>query len=520
MSPAFRMPRPTALGPLLVAILLGLILACGGGGSTPPSPVPPPSVDGPAWIGTGRTVSIPAGGDIQAAIDAASPGDTLELADGTWVGATLSLTKKLRLRAVHPLGALLQGHAAPTESKDRGIFISTAAAAGSMVEGLHIKWYGLNGIGVQATTDVGIRGNRIESCGGQGVFLYDTKDVWVFGNEILDPYLAGHHPTAIDVTDNTNWTFNNTLVLMDYGVQAYGTLRTKVERNYFHGQFNQTVSFKEGNQNYAVLDNTFEGFTGTAVLFGQNTAQYGPYPTSGLPKANDTGTLIASGNLFRPVVGHQDLALAEYRASGALRLGHVENATVTLDHNVLEGAITGIQIDMDVNGAAGGPTGSVEIHHNIINGRLYDNGTFVSSTAQTRNVGVQALQIKSGVLMNVAIHHETYLNSAYAIQNLGGLGTVTLDRSILSTANSALYGPGITVVTRSTFFACTAAIPTGTGVITVDPQFMGSTVTPLMMANPRVGLPQSDLSQRLQPKSTSPCKLGDGTYMGAVAPAL
>lgn len=82
--------------------------AGGGGGSAPmgkctepvaPDPdiqqaLPKVFLDTTYSKGSGETVSVPAGGDLQAAIDAAAPGDTLELAAGATYAGTIHLPKK------------------------------------------------------------------------------------------------------------------------------------------------------------------------------------------------------------------------------------------------------------------------------------------------------------------------------------------------------------------------------------------------------------------------------------------
>ncbi|MFA6004680.1 MAG: right-handed parallel beta-helix repeat-containing protein, partial [Elusimicrobiota bacterium] len=414
----------------------------------------------PSWTGAGATIPVAAGADIQAAINAASSGDTISLADGTWTGVHLTINKKLRLKAQNPLGARLQGYAQPTDGADNGIMVTGAAAAGTFIQGLDVRWYGGNSIDVSATGNVVISGCHIESNGGQGILLWDTVDVMVFGNTIHDPYLAGMAPTLVDDSSSTNWMNNNNLVLMDYGIQVSGTVRTQVVQNYFYGQFNQTVSFREGNRDYTVKDNTFEGFAGSAILFGQNIAVYGPYAYSGQARSLDSGTLRAEGNILRPAVGYQSAQLAEYRGNSAIRIGHLNQATVYVSSNIVEAAITGLSVDMDVNGSAGGPTGILYADHNIINGNLWDDGTMVSPTAKVRTVGNwRAVQLQSGVQMNVVIKNDTYANFSYGIQNSGMTGTLTVDRTVFLNTNVSLQGAG--TVTNSIFHPSSALSGTG-----------------------------------------------------------
>jgi hypothetical protein len=88
-----RVSRTTTA--VLAVALAGLALGgrplvAGPVGSEPPyQPVP----TGPA-AGTGRTISVPAGGNVQAAVDAAKPGDTIALAAGATYEGPITLPAK------------------------------------------------------------------------------------------------------------------------------------------------------------------------------------------------------------------------------------------------------------------------------------------------------------------------------------------------------------------------------------------------------------------------------------------
>jgi parallel beta-helix repeat protein len=470
--------------------------------------------DLPSWTGAGKTILVPVGGDIQAAINSASAGDTITLADGVWTGVHLAISKKIRLMAVNPLRARLEGHAQPTDGADTGIVIKGSAATGTFIQDLDVSWYGDFSICAEDSGNVVISGCKIESSGNFGILLWGTADALVYGNSFFDPYLPGMLPTLVDNAASTNWVANNNLVLMDYAVASYGTVHTKVVQNYFHGQFNQVVSFKEGNRDYTVRNNTFEGFAGTGVLCGQNIASYGPYSYSGQPKAIDTGTLHIDGNVFRPKVGLQQGQLAEYRANSAIRMGHLNQAIVYVSGNLIEAAITGLSLEQGINGSVGGPTGILYADHNIINGDIYDDGTMVSPTAKVRKVGSwRAVLMNSGVQMNVVITNDTYANSACAIQNEGLIGSLTVDRTIFLKNGTSLSGGG--TVSNSIFWPG-SALP-GVGNLVADP-LVGSATVPLLKLTVVTRPPTSDLTTRFRPSNTSPAKRSDGTYIGAVAP--
>ena len=455
----------------------------------------------PTWAGTGVTHLVAAGGDIQAAINSANAGDTITLADGTWTGVHLTINKMIRLMALNPLGARLQGYTQPTNGTDNGITVTGSAAAGTFIQGLDVSWYGNCSIRVMYTGNVLVSGCKVESSGGDGIQLWDTVDVVVYENYIHDPYLAGMVPTLVDDATNTNWNFNNTLVLMDYGVISYGTVRTQVLQNYFYGQFNQNISFKEGNRDYTVQNNILEGFTGSGIICGQNLASYGPYAYSGQPVGNDTGTLHIVGNIFRPVVGLQLGQLAEYRAGGAIRMGHLNQSTVYVSSNIVEAAITPLGLEMGMNGSAGGPTGTLYSDHNIFNGNIWDDGTMVSPTAKIRYVGNwRAVLLDSGVQMNVVVTNDTYANFSYAVENDGMTGTLAIDRTLFITNTIELMGTGS--VTNSIFYP-NSALP-GTGNVAENP-LVSTTTVPLRRYSLDVLVPTSDLASGLpRPVLASP----------------
>ncbi len=468
----------------------------------------------PTWAKTGVTHLVAAGGDIQAAINSANAGDTITLADGTWTGVHLTINKMIRLMALNPLGARLQGYTQPTNGTDNGITVTGSNAAGSFIQGLDVSWYGNCSIRVMHTGNVLVSGCKMESSGGVGIMAYDAVDVVVYGNYFHDPYLAGMVPTLVDDATNTKWDFNNTFVLMNYGFQAYGTVHTQVLQNYFYGQFNQNISFKEGNRDYTVQNNILEGFTGSGIICGQNLASYGPYAYSGQPVGNDTGTLHIVGNIFRPVVGLQLGQLAEYRAGGAIRMGHLNQSTVHVSSNIVEAAITPLSVEMGMNSSAGGPTGTLYSDHNIFNGNIWDDGTRVSPTAKIRYVGNwRAVQMDSGVLMNVVITNDTYANFAYAIQNKGMAGTLAIDRTLFIANTTALMGAGS--VTNSIFYP-NSALP-GTGNVAENP-LVSTTTVPLRRYNLDVLVPTSDLVSRFHPGLSSPAILKAGSFIGAVEP--
>jgi len=130
----------------------------------------------------------------------------------------------------------------PFSSTTAGWFTlpSTATAVsiradGAMVEGLEFRYYNV-AITVDDSSNTLVQGNRIVSSYAVGVQLWDTRDSEVRCNELLDPYLADDPVASL-----TSQSISD--AQMDYGVNAYGSIAMRVEHNYFHGVFNQALSF-------------------------------------------------------------------------------------------------------------------------------------------------------------------------------------------------------------------------------------------------------------------------------------
>jgi hypothetical protein len=343
-----------------------------------------------AWAGTGRTLAAtPA--TRSSVVSHAAAGDTFELADGVYDGASVTLTKAVRLRAAHQFGAVLVGGPTPRFANDTGLGGHTGTAvsvraSGAAVEGLELRYYDI-GIDLDGVANVAIQGNRIVSMYDAGVQVWDTKAVEIRCNEVLDPYLAQDAPATVTSGPGVSDAQS------DYGVAVYGSLAPRVEHNYFHGVFNQTLSFKEGNRDAYAGYNTFEGSALTALFLGQNIPHNGPYSFTGLPIDEDRGSIVAEDNVFREVYGVRDGAKVVYYLRSPIRVWHVDGTT-TLRDNVIEQAQQGIMLECRSGSQAGCNAGTTRLTGNTIGGRVRDlGGTIrqVNTTAGTMvYTGLQA----------------------------------------------------------------------------------------------------------------------------------
>jgi hypothetical protein len=338
-----------------------------------------PAVAG-AWTGTGRTIAATPS-TLSSAIASAVAGDTVELADGTYSRASVTLTKAIRLKAAHPFAAVLVGGPTPRYANDTGLGTHTATAvavraSGTAVEGLEFRYYD-TAIDVSDVADTLVQFNRVVSVYGAGVQIWDTRNAEVRCNEILDPYLAQDAPATVTsppgVVDAQD----------DYGVVVYGSLQPRVEHNYFHGVFNEAVSFKEGDWDAYAGYNTFEGSALTALFFGQNLPHNGAYSFTRLPVDNERGALVGEYNVFREVYGARDGASVVYYLRSPIRVWHV-NGDMTLRGNVIEQAQQGVLLECRGGSQAGCDSGTTRVTANTIAGQVRDlSGTVrqVNTTA-------------------------------------------------------------------------------------------------------------------------------------------
>jgi len=349
-----------------------------------------------AWAGTGKTIAVSPGESLQAATDAAVDGDTIELADGTYNRASVTLNKAVRLRARNRLRAVLVGNTTPRYANDTTVGTPTDTAvavrvSGAMVEGLNIRHYN-TAVDVEGVANPVIQGNRITSAYEVGVSLWDTRNAEVRCNEMLDPYLADDPVGSLTAGPTSD-------AQMDYGVAVYGSQEPRVHHNYFHGVFNQALSFKEGNRDPYAGYNTFEGFNLTALFFGQNNPNNGPYHFTGLPVGPDHGTLVAEYNVFRNVYGLRGGAKVVYFARSPLRVWHV-NGDTTLRGNVVESSRQGIALECRAGTDGGCATGTILVQHNTIGGKVKD----LSRTPTTVNT-------TSGVLVYTGLRARARIDS-------------------------------------------------------------------------------------------------------------
>jgi hypothetical protein len=333
-----------------------------------------------AWTGTGTTIAAtPA--TLSSAIAGAAAGDTIELADGTYSGAAVTLTKAVRLKAAHRFGAVFVGGPTPRYANDTGLGPHTSIAikvraSGVAIEGIEFRYYDI-AVDTSDVADTLVQFNRVLSVYSSGVQVWDTRNTEVRCNEFLDPYLAQDTPATVTsppgVTDAQS----------DYGVVVYGSLQPRVEHNYFFGVFNEALSYKEGDWDAYAGYNTFEGAALTALFLGQNLPHNGPFSFTGLPVDNERGSLVVEYNVFREVYGVRNGVNVVYYLRSPIRAWHVDGRT-TIRGNVVEQAQQGVLLECRSGSQAGCDAGTTLVTANTIAGQVRDlSGTVrqVNTTA-------------------------------------------------------------------------------------------------------------------------------------------
>src|SRR5207247_2660601 len=118
-----------------------------------------------------RTITVRPGGSIQAAVDQARPGDTIEVEPGTYRQSVLVDVDRITLRGLVKDGqrAILDGEGERTDAV-------IASGHGFTVEGLALRNYTSNGITVQGATGVVFRDLVVDNTGLYGVYPVQCRD--------------------------------------------------------------------------------------------------------------------------------------------------------------------------------------------------------------------------------------------------------------------------------------------------------------------------------------------------------
>ena len=171
------------------------------------------------------THTVKAGASIQAAVDAARPGDTIEVEPGTYRESVLVDVDRITLRGIVRNGqrAVLDGEGALTDAV-------IASGHGFTIEGFALRDYTSNGITVHGATGVVFRDLVVERTGLYGVYPVECKDVLV--EKVV---VTGAKDAAIYVGQSADIVVRGNEVHGNVtGIEIENSTNAVVEDNYAH----------------------------------------------------------------------------------------------------------------------------------------------------------------------------------------------------------------------------------------------------------------------------------------------
>jgi parallel beta-helix repeat protein len=210
----------------------------------------------PAASAAPQTISVAAGGSIQAAIDKAAPGDTIVVAPGTYHE---SVTVKVPGVTLRGQGS---GDARPVLDGQNRFENGVLATAGQFtIENLVVRNYLKNGVIVRGADGAIFRDLRTENTGEYGVFPVESANVLVercVTSGVSDTGIYVGQSRDIVIRDSE--AFGNTS-----GIEIENSINAVVENNYLHDNSGGVLVFllpehvsKENHHNM-IRNNRIEG---------------------------------------------------------------------------------------------------------------------------------------------------------------------------------------------------------------------------------------------------------------------
>ncbi|MER7844408.1 right-handed parallel beta-helix repeat-containing protein [Kitasatospora sp. NPDC096077] len=151
----------------------------------------------PAAHAAGGTVHlVEPGGSIQQAIDAAAPGDTVQLLPGTYRGSVRITTPGLTLRGAGPASVITPGDGTENACATAGHGVCVAGTEAAPVpdvtiETLAVTGFRKNGIDASGTTGLTVRATYVHDNAQQGISQEMSTKAAILGNRSVDNGQSG-----------------------------------------------------------------------------------------------------------------------------------------------------------------------------------------------------------------------------------------------------------------------------------------------------------------------------------------
>lgn len=250
----------------------------------------------------GAVLRVPAGQSIQAALDTARPGDTVELGPGTHTGGVEIATSGVTLRGSGPGTVLEPGAPGRCAASGDGVCLTGAGAApltGVRVADLTVRGFPGAGIHAAHTTGLQVTGTWATGNGTHGISVEYSTGTRVVGNTTSENPQAGVFIAEGDADGTV--VAGNTITGNRTGMNVRRARHLSVEHNRFTG--NCAGMFVVGDENtppagsLAIRANTFAENN----RYCPPTARLAHIQGSGVVLTGATEVTVAD-NLFR---GHR-----------------------------------------------------------------------------------------------------------------------------------------------------------------------------------------------------------------------
>ncbi|MFJ8474518.1 nitrous oxide reductase family maturation protein NosD [Kitasatospora sp. NPDC094011] len=151
----------------------------------------------PAAHAAGGTVHlVQPGGSIQRAVDAAAPGDTVQLLRGTYRGSVRITTPGLTLRGAGPASVITPGDGTENACATAGHGVCVAGTEAAplpdvTIETLAVTGFRKNGIDASGTTGLTVRATYVHDNAQQGISQEMSTKAAILGNRSVDNGQSG-----------------------------------------------------------------------------------------------------------------------------------------------------------------------------------------------------------------------------------------------------------------------------------------------------------------------------------------